>query len=117
MKMEHRRKKLAVAAAIIILIALIVIIGVSESIVESNDIVFRACFGILLSFLACLQLYTAAVIFRNRGNTLLELAQPVGLAIFSVSGSIATACVFSLALPDYDVACAFASQLSSRAFR
>ena len=94
-----RRKKLSAGAALIV-IALVVIIGATES-----TVVFRACFGILLSFLACLQLYVASVLFRNRGNTLLELAQPVGLAIFSLSGSISTASAFSLALPEYEVAC------------
>ena len=99
--MESKMSKLVAAATALVFVALIATIGASQSILA-----FRTCFGVVLFVLASFQLYLCAALFRNRSNTLLELAQPVGLAIFSLSGSIATLCALALALPDYDVACA-----------
>ena len=96
-KIARRLTYLVITVSIL---ALISTIGATNS-----TTTFRACFGVLLSLLACFQLYVAVVLFINRANTLIELAQPMGLAIFSLAGSIATACAFSLALPEYNLAC------------
>ena len=74
---------------------------------DSSDIIkFRACFGVILAIFACAQLYVAIKLYQNRSNSLIELFQPVSLALFAIAGAIATLACFTFALPEYDVSCA-----------
>ena len=44
--------------------------------------------------------------FQESPNYIIELSQPLGLSLFALSGAIATFGSFTLALPEYDAACA-----------
>ena len=85
----------------LVVVALLATIGVTK-----EQITFRACFGSLLAIFVFIQLYVAMLLFLNRRNSLLELSQPVGLSVATLSGSIATAGAFMLALPEYNLSCA-----------
>jgi len=57
--------------------------------------------------LGCIQLYVAAILYQYRNNLLLELYQPVWLALFAIAGAIATFASFMMfTLPEYDISCA-----------
>ena len=96
------RKFIDVVLAAVILIAIILMVTVGSK----GSISFRICFGALLALFACIQLYVAIALFTNRHNSLLELSQPIGLSLFAVAGSAASIGSLTLALPEYDVACA-----------
>ena len=74
--------------------------------VSSDIIKFRACFGVILAIFTCAQLYVARTLYKNRSNSLIELFQPVSLALFAIAGATATVTCFTFALPEYDVSCA-----------
>ena len=98
------------------IISLLVVIALAASIASfdttttydsSSDIIkFRACFGVILAIFTCAQLYVAIKLYKNRSNSLIELFQPVSLALFATAGTIATVTCFTFALPEYDVSCA-----------
>ena len=99
------------------IISLLVIIALAASIASfdttttydssSSDIIkFRACFGVILAIFTCAQLHVAIKLYTNRSNSLIELFQPVSLALFAIAGTIATVTCFTFALPEYDVSCA-----------
>ena len=48
---------------------------------------FRACFGVILAIFTCAQLYVAIKLYKNRSNSLIELFQPVSLALFAIAGT------------------------------
>ena len=101
MEVEARTRRAMEAAAFLVFVALIAAIGASDSIIA-----FRVCFGTILFALAGVQLRAAIMLFRNRANTMLELAQPVGLAILACAGAAATAGAFAMAFPEHSAACA-----------
>ena len=100
------------------IISLLLIIALAASIASfdtttttydsSNiDIIkFRACFGVILAIFTCAQLYVAIKLYKNRSNSLIELFQPVSLALFAIAGTIVTVTCFTFALPECDVSCA-----------
>ena len=98
------------------IISLLLVIALAASIASfdtttttdsSSDIIkFRACFGVILAIFTCAQLYAAIKLYKNRSNSLIELFQPVSLALFAIAGTIATVTCFTFALPEYDVSCA-----------
>ncbi|KAL9184789.1 hypothetical protein ACHAXT_012759 [Thalassiosira profunda] len=71
-----------------------------------SDVAFRACLGVLLSLLACGQLWVAGALFKHRHNSLLELSQPVALSLFAASGAVATLSSLTLAWSGGDGVCA-----------
>jgi len=87
--------------AMLLIIALAAIIGSLDS-----TVIFRTCFGIILGIFGCIQLYIAATLYQNRSNVLLELYQPVLLALFAICGAIATFASFMFTLPEFDISCA-----------
>ena len=97
------------------IISLLLVIALAASIASfdttttdsSSDIIkFRACFGVILAIFTCAQLYVAIKLYKNRSNSLIELFQPVSLALFAIAGATATVTCFTFALPEYDVSCA-----------
>jgi len=88
--------------AMLLIIALAAIIGS----LDQSSVIFRTCFGIILGIFGCIQLYIAATLYQNRSNVLLELYQPVLLALFSIAGALTTISSFMFALPEYDISCA-----------
>ncbi|KAL9184976.1 hypothetical protein ACHAXT_002753 [Thalassiosira profunda] len=101
MEVDARTRRAMEAAVFLVFIALIAAIGAADSIVA-----FRVCFGTILFALAGIQLRAAVVLYINRANTMLELAQPVGLAILACAGAAATAGAFAMAFPEHSAACA-----------
>jgi len=89
---------------LLILILGAIIGGVDQTI--DNIVLFRVSFGIILAIFGCSQLFVAATLYQNRNNVLLELYQPVLLALFSIAGAVATFASFMFALPEYDISCA-----------
>jgi len=98
---SKRRENVGLIGILCVVVALVATIGVVE-----RAFLFKSCFGVLLSIFAIIQLYVSATLFANRNCSLLELSQPFGLTLFSLSGSIATAGAFLLAFPEYDISCA-----------
>lgn len=106
-------QKILCTAAILLVIGLAAIIGSLDLDSQMLDpfIAFQVCYGILLAIFGCIQLYVAITLYNNRNNLLLELYQPVWLALFALSGSIATFGSFIFALPQYDISCALRQPL------
>jgi len=68
--------------------------------------IFRACYGTIIAIFGCIQLYVAVILYKHRNNLLLELYQPVWLALFAISRALTTFASFMFALPEYDISCA-----------
>ena len=110
---EGRMQKIVCTATILVVIGLAAIIGSLDLDSQMLDpfIAFQVCYGIILAILGLIQLNVAATLYNNRNNLLLELYQPVWLALFTLSGCIATFASFMFALPQYDITCALRQPL------
>ena len=51
-------------------------------------------------------MHVSAALFKNREKSFIQLSQPTALSLFALSGAIATFGSITLALPEYDAACA-----------
>lgn len=103
-KTKRLQRVVGTTAMLLILILGAIIGGVDQTI--DNIVLFRVSFGIILAIFGCSQLFVAATLYQNRNNVLLELYQPVLLALFSIAGAVATFASFMFALPEYDISCA-----------
>jgi len=101
---KRLQRVVGTTAMLLILILGAIIGGVDQTI--DNIVLFRVSFGIILAIFGCSQLFVAATLHQNRNNVLLELYQPVLLALFSIAGAMATFASFMFALPEYDISCA-----------
>jgi len=89
-------------------VAVLVIVGLAATIgsldyqqeIDDDMKIFRACYGTIIAILGCIQLYVAVTLYQHRNNLLLELYQPVWLAIFAICGALATFSSFMFALPE-----------------
>jgi len=110
---EGRMQSILYTAAILVVIGLAAIIGSLDLDSQMLDpfIAFQVCYGILLAIFGCVQLYVAIALYNNRNNLLLELYQPVWLALFALTGCIATFASFMFVLPEYDISCALRQPL------
>ena len=101
---KRLQRVVGTTAMLLILILGAIIGGVDQTI--DNIVLFRVSFGIILAIFGLSQLFVAATLHQNRNNVLLELYQPVLLALFSIAGAVATFASFMFALPEYDISCA-----------
>ena len=101
--LSPRTRKIIVLATALVCVGLVTAIG---ALGHQSVVTFRAFFGALLAIIGCSQLQVSVALFDNRENSLLQLTQPFALSLFALSGAIATFGSFTLALPEYDAACA-----------
>jgi len=105
---ERRLQRILGTVAVLVIIGLAATIGSLDyqQQVDNDMKIFRACYGTIIAILGCIQLYNAVILYQHRKNLLLELYQPVWLALFAICGAIATFASFMFTLPEYDISCA-----------
>ena len=105
---ERRLQRIVGTVAVLVIVGLAAAIGSLDYQQEIDDDmkIFRACYGTIIAILGCIQLYVAITLYQHRNNLLLELYQPVWLAIFAICGALTTFASFMFALPEYDISCA-----------
>lgn len=96
--------KVCLIGATLLFFALIIVIGVVGG--TSSMAPFRICFGAVLALIACGEMYVVVKLIVNRQNPLIELFQPLGLALFVMAAALATISCITLAFPEYDASCA-----------
>jgi len=105
---ERGLQRIVGTVAVLLVVGLAAAIGSLDYQQEIDDDVkiFRACYGTIIAILGCIQMYVAAILYQHRNNLLLELYQPVWLALFAIAGALTTFASFMFALPEFDISCA-----------
>jgi hypothetical protein len=87
---QHQLPIITGAGALVLIVAIAAVTGVTGSNIIDDINSFRICLGLLLSIACAAQLTTTITLYRHRSNLMLELFQPVGLALLTAAGAIAT---------------------------
>ena len=85
---ERRLQRILGTVAVLVIVGLAAAIGSLDYQVDDDMKIFRACYGTIIAIFGCIQLYVAVVLYQNRNNLLLELYQPVWLALFAICGAL-----------------------------